>query len=229
MVANNITLEEAMNIAVPSIGRRVQIDAPYVVDRKRQATVIMINGFKRSGKDYTVDILYSILPSEKYTLAGPLKRIIADTLGVSVELIETMKNNSLEYGVELKAYPNNQPSVVIDTVTMRSILQTFGTEATKPWFGDNVWVDVFLRKNIDAKFIIITDWRFYIEYEEIVKRYAKVVTVRIHDDNIVSTDLHASETELLDGGFNYDYTIDNTEKDHSALTSSVHAMIRELL
>ena len=41
----------------------------------------------------------------------------------------------------------------------------------KPYFGDNVWVDMFIREEFKEKYIIVTDWRFNVEYQETIKKY----------------------------------------------------------
>lgn len=187
---------------------------------KRDRTVILINGFKRSGKDFTSTVLNNELPkSMVYSLAAPLKDIVATTMSVSLNELDNFKNNKEELFIQ-----DTQGDVEYIT-DFRSILQIFGTEAMKKYFGQSVWVDVFNNLDFQDDYIIISDWRFNIEYEEIVKVYKNVVTVRINDDNIVNTDTHASETELLP--FKFDHILDNTAKDESIL-SQISDLIEEI-
>ncbi len=173
---------------------------------KRDATLILVSGYKRAGKDFVSHLLQKQLrDSVLYSYATPLKKIIADTMNISLEELDDYKN----YG----EYIFDSDSKIL--TDFRSLLQTFGTEAMKPWFGDAVWSDVFMRQDFKSDYIIIPDWRFNTEYNEAKKVYRNVITLRIIDDNIVNTDPHPSETELDE--FDFDYYIDNTRKDITVL------------
>jgi len=173
---------------------------------KRSATLILVSGYKRAGKDFVSYLLHKHLDNSViYSYATPLKKIIADTMNISLEELDDYKNNG-EYIMD------SDNKTLTD---FRSVLQAFGTEAMKPWFGDAVWSDVFMRQDFQEDYIIISDWRFNIEYTEAKKVYSNVITLRIIDDNIVNVDPHPSETELDD--FKFDYYIDNTRKDITVL------------
>jgi len=173
--------------------------------------VILINGKKRSGKDYSADLIKKRLEKKGYTaeiirFADPMKFIVAETFGISEEDLDTYKNDVVEFGYEIKAYPDNQPSVTILQDSFRGALQRFGTEAMKPVFGDNIWAKLLYKKakKLDVDFVLVPDFRFLVEYKK------KAITLKIRHDVLESecTDTHASETELND--FNFDYEIDNT-------------------
>ena len=171
--------------------------------------IVLFNGKKRSGKDYTATLVKNELIDRGYTakimsFAEPIKTIIASSLGISVEDVELYKNEPSEYGLEIKAYPDNQRSVVIEYLSMRDILQRFGTEAMKPIFGDDVWASLLYTRAYDSgvDYVLVPDFRFKIEYSN------KALTVNVYNDYIESTDTHASETELDE--FKFDLYIDNT-------------------
>ncbi len=193
---------------------------------KRDSTVILISGYKRSGKDFVSHLLDKRFgDSVVYSYATPLKKIIADTMSISLKELDDYKNDT-----EILYTANSDIGVgcigmKLPVTDFRTILQNFGTEAMKPWFGNAVWSDVFMRQNFPNEYIIIPDWRFNIEYEEAKKMYRNVITLRINDDNIVNTDLHPSEAELE--GFNFDYTIDNTRKDNTVLIE-IDKFLREI-
>lgn len=176
-------------------------------------TIILINGQKRSGKDFTAEILEKKLAStEKVSFATPLKQIMADTFGISMESLEEFKNNHSEYDIKCMAYPNNQNPVNFMTTNFRTILQRFGTEGMKPVFGESVWADITLEmaEDSDAEYIIVPDFRFNIE-SDVIKNNAsgtRVVTLKIRNDDICTEDSHASEREL--DNYEFDYTVDNT-------------------
>lgn len=173
--------------------------------------IIAFNGKKRSGKDYNAKLLKEKLEDNGYSVAiisfaYPIKDIIAKTFNISVDDVELYKNESDEYGLEIKVYPNNQPSGVIKYIDMREILQRFGTEAMKPYFGKAVWANLTYNKieEIGCDYSIIPDFRFPEEYRE------DIITVKVKNDVIdnSSTDSHSSENSLND--FNFNYIIDNT-------------------
>jgi len=183
-----------------------------------EKTIILINGKKRSGKDFSADILQDKLSSlggaDKISFATPLKQIIADTFNIPMEDLETFKNDVNGYGIECKAYPNNQPEVTFLYTNFRTILQRFGTEGMKPVFGKSVWADITYKNSIesDSKYIIIPDFRFYVEHDVFYKPFKegkiKLVTLKIENSDVEVDDAHASEKELDD--FHFDYIIDNT-------------------
>ena len=182
-------------------------------------TIVLINGAKRSGKDFTANLLKEKLgvnhTTDTLSFATPLKQIVADTFGISLEELEMFKNEYQDYGVEVKVYPNNQPSSVLQYTNFREILQRFGTEGMKPIFGESVWADIMADKCFDSEsdYIFIPDFRFNVESDAIKKldednHGFKIVTLKIRNDDIDTTDAHASERELDD--YKFDYTIDNT-------------------
>lgn len=171
--------------------------------------IVLINGKKRSGKDYNAILIKQELESRGYSVsilsfAEPIKTIIAETFGITVEQVELYKNEPSEYGLEIRAYPDNQPSCVIEYVGMRDILQRFGTEAMKPIFGDDVWASLLYKRaeKSGSDFVLVPDFRFIIEDN------INAIKVNVFNNDIESTDTHASETELND--FTFDYYIDNT-------------------
>lgn len=184
---------------------------------KRNNVLILVSGFKRSGKDFVSDLLRSRLEdSVIYSYASPMKDIIAKTLGISLEELDVYKNMS-------EPIFDSERTMLTDC---RKVLQVFGTEAMKPWFGNAVWSDVFIRQDFKNKYIIIPDWRFNVEYEEAKKVYENVITLRVNDNNITTYDPHQSESELAHATF--DYTIDNTSKDNYIL-DEIDKFVREML
>lgn len=90
-------------------------------------TLILINGLPRAGKDTTADFIVEDFHAEKMSFATPLKNIIANSFGITLEDLEIYKNNTEEYGIEIKVFPNNQPPQVIKYTDFREILKLFGT------------------------------------------------------------------------------------------------------
>jgi hypothetical protein len=82
----------------------------------------------------------------------------------------------------------------------------------KPLFGDNVWADLCIKQALKNEVSIITDFRFYQEYETAIEQDVKVYTINIFNDNLPEADEHASERDLKDKNFKFDYYIDNTNQ-----------------
>jgi len=164
---------------------------------------ILINGKKRSGKDFFARLLQSEFQklgktSEVMSFADPIKDIIAMTLGISHDDLDNLKNNE----ENLLANINGQQRIISN---FRLILQNFGTEAMKKHFGENVWPNLLLEKanNTDADFIIVPDFRFLCE------NVTGGITVKIRNGDVQnSNDNHRSENELND--YVFDYELDNT-------------------
>jgi len=179
--------------------------------------IILVSGYKRAGKDFVSEKINNLIKfSTVYSLASPLKDIMAITLNMSVEELDSFKNDSLwlydasaDFGINF-----------------RKMLQRFGTDAMKKHFGDGVWADAFLNKSFNESVIIISDWRFNIEYEKINATYENVITIRVNDDNIKNTDTHSSETEIEN--FDFDYIIDNTAKDESVM-KQIEQVVEQIL
>ena len=173
--------------------------------------VLLISGFKGAGKDYVANQIHDeVIDDYKVTIssfAEPIKKIASILLETDLETLDKAKNE--HWDIALDGY------VVSDA---RLFLQRLGNEAIKPIFGNNVWATIMLRNIICnmSDFFVIPDFRFMIEYEELIKNLDKdlydVVTIRVEDKNRINTDLHASETELLDNDFKFDYILDNTGK-----------------
>jgi len=184
--------------------------------------LILINGLKRSGKDYTTDLIKEYIKKEHnqktqtFSFASPIKEIASELFQISLEDLDDYKNDSDLYGIEIKAYPNNQPSATIKYLDFRTILQRLGSEAIKPIFGDDVWAVKAIQKvqESEDEWNIISDFRFISEFKE-AKRSGElngfdVITINIFNDELPSPDAHASETELKDKDFKFDFVINNT-------------------
>lgn len=170
---------------------------------------ILINGKKRSGKDHFAQMLQDEMDnrgitSEIMPYADPIKMILAETFNITLEELEQFKNKSAPIAVKEFKVTNGRYKQVTN---MRSVLQNFGTEAMKTWFGENVWVDLLLNQasESDADFVIIPDFRFKSEYIE-DNCTIHILNNAIQDDK---TSEHISENELND--FDFDYILDNTD------------------
>jgi len=178
--------------------------------------IILVSGYKGAGKDFVSGELYnSLRNSDVVSFASPMKDILSVVFGISKSTFDEYKNNE-----ELIYTANNDIGVgcigmKLPVTDFRTIIQKFGSEAMKPVFGDDVWVNLLLKTidTLSSHYIIVSDWRFINEYEGVHDLY-DVVTVRVDDYNLRAGE-HDSENQL--DGFQFDYRIDNTAKDNSVL------------
>ena len=193
-------------------------------------TIILINGPKRSGKNYVSELIKSLEEdTQEFSIAEPAKRIIAKTMGISVEDLNEYKDDD-DYGLEIKVYPNNQPSATINYLNFRSILQIFAVDSMMEEFGKTIWVEKCAADIDKSKkvFNIVADFRFPFE-EKVFRELAdtkgyEVVTIKIFNDDLKLNDSHISENALKD--FKFNYTINNTGKPD--LNNTVKSIIKSI-
>lgn len=171
---------------------------------KKEKTIIQISGLKRSGKDYTANLMKKEIESntdekvEILSFAEPMKTILSKTLSIEPELLDQIKNNKSNI-----YYSNNKEMEFVTDA--RSMIMHFGNDAMKPIFGDDVWVKIMKEKirKSDADVIIISDFRFLVEH------LPHALTVLVVNDDIKNDTDHPSENELEN--FDFDIILDNTK------------------
>ena len=187
--------------------------------------LILVSGKKRSGKDYSTSLLAESLRSRGYSVevksfAEPMKHILSVIFGVSLDTIETAKNEPHNFPVVM-TQSNTKDNAVRFSTDMRQILQRFGSDAMKPIFGDDVWVrlmDQYVQSS-SADFIIVPDFRFLIEH------IPSATTIRIKCNLAESTDQHVSEIELDDFAFDYVLNNDNHQLTQQDLDNFVTMLL----
>lgn len=139
--------------------------------------IIGISGKKQSGKDTLGAMLVanSELPAQRVAFADALKEEVAAACGVTIAFIETNKT------------------------VFRPILQWWGTDFRRRYFGDDYWVVKVYEKILEASklgvlLVVITDTRFQSEFNALKKLNACMV--RIARPSQLTGDTHLSETDL---------------------------------
>ncbi|MBE0498610.1 MAG: hypothetical protein IBX43_05135 [Campylobacterales bacterium] len=184
--------------------------------------IILIGHKKRQGKDTFAEMLQAHTGGTIIRFADPMKEIIADTLGMSLDELELIKNAELPITLP----PKNG---MLAQTNARVILQRFGTEAMKKQFGKNVWGELLLEKAVllGAETTIVPDFRFEEEYQYLMRNTAaRIITVNIVRPGASSGDEHLSEKGL--DGFPYDWVIDN-DTDMAGLDWSAELFARRLI
>lgn len=168
--------------------------------------IILINGKKRSGKDFYASHIVQKLKergksAEIMSFADPLKEIICKTFDISLETFNEYKNEKTNLYTQRKKLTGYDYDSVID---FRTLIQRLGTEGIKPIFGESIWADLLYKKaeNSESDYVIVPDFRFL---SEDIPNYC---TIHIINDDVDHNDSHASENELND--FSFDIIVDNT-------------------
>lgn len=168
--------------------------------------IIAICGLKRSGKDVIADHLVNKYGYEKIKFADPLKKAVKELFEFTEEQVGDSDDKD-----------------IMDTrwnITPRKALQFFGTEVMqfkiqellkgvdRKFFAKSLLYKINTNNN-DKKYVI-SDLRFYHEYEELEKIGVYVIRIERHLDN---NDHHISELEYTKIP-NDNIIINNKDIDH---------------
>lgn len=160
--------------------------------------LIGLSGKKRSGKDVVADYLVKEYSFVKVSFAEPLKEMLY-ALNPIVEVdVNFWDHEETEVRVRGLVDELGWEQAKDHYPEIRQLLQRLGTEAGRNVLGENVWVDLAMRRAGelygDHPGVVIPDMRFVNEFDAVVN--AGGYTVRIHRPGLTSTDTHPSETAL---------------------------------
>lgn len=178
----------------------------YDKNAKETLNILFVSGLKGSGKDYVTDQLLYIMPySHRAVFADAIKSILSKSLNVTVEELNYNKNHG-----QLRAFIKYR-RVIHLAIDFRALLNTFGHDVMKPWFGETVWVDKVVERLPKAGVVILSDWRYHIEIDTIrsARPDANIITIRVDDYNLDAGE-HSAEREIAE--YPFDIRIDNTSK-----------------
>lgn len=161
-----------------------------------KSKVIGISGFARSGKDtVALHIIGSDFGILKYSFADPLKEAVSKLFNIPLlDLYEGDREVELpEWGL-----------------SVRQILQRFGTESMRNNFGDNFWIkkaQVYVDNLSGDQILVIPDVRFENEADFCRDNGILIHVERPDADGVVGDANHASESGIQFQ--NGDYHINN--------------------
>lgn len=171
--------------------------------------VIMIGGRKRTGKGEATQYLKEIYESlgisvATVSIASTVKEIMADLFEVSVEDINKYKDNPKNFWVEVM----QNGELTLQQTDFRRLLQLLGTDIRNKYLGKYFWIRLAVDKIKASKadIVLIDDWRFVFEYEEVLKEFSTRTLITRRDTGMV--DSHESETAL--DNFVADFTVNNS-------------------
>lgn len=160
---------------------------------------------------------------EKVAFADSLKDTLSVLFGIPVEKFyeRDFKEHFYIKGLEITDTPDNildEDSFIkmlnkkdfsflkTHFITIRQLLQCFGTEIVRGLFGNAFWAERAMKHNFDK--MIITDLRFKVELEAVRKRNGLVLYI---DNPNCIPEQHASESEVLEmkDSHDFDFIIEN--------------------
>jgi hypothetical protein len=189
--------------------------------------VIGFHGKKGSGKNFVADVVKKVLdekswdsPSavEMLAFADPIKRFAIDVLGLDEKAVygnDDDKNAETPYCWEsMPEYVRSANGKHTGPMTIRHVLQVFGTELNREVWKRSIWVDAAKNQidGSDRRFFLITDVRFQNEIDA-VKSWGGYVWKVEGNRRIQSQgDQHASE-KAIDSTTGHDILITNNVDD----------------
>jgi hypothetical protein len=171
--------------------------------------IITISGTARCGKNYVGNLLCEKLPNAKcYAFADLLKEYTCEMFGIDIETLDFYKNSTEPF--------------TANGVTMRTILQRFGTEIFVNKVDRLYWVKK-LKEKINSEnyeYAIITDARFYHELDFIGESFK----IFIKGNEEINERNHISEHGLEN--YNFDFEINNIDKPNlSPMIDEIYSII----
>ncbi len=106
--------------------------------------LIGLTGHKRAGKNTVADWLTQYHGYHQIAFAEPIKQMIAGMLNETVETLERLKDENVDW---------------LDQ-TRRYLLQTLGTNYGRDCIHPNIWIKIALRKTVGYSRCVFTDVRF---------------------------------------------------------------------
>lgn len=154
---------------------------------------------------------------EKVAFADSLKDTLSVLFGIPVEKFyeRDFKEHFYIKGLEITDTPDNildEDSFIkmlnkkdfsflkTHFITIRQLLQCFGTEIVRGLFGNAFWAERAMKHTFDK--MIITDLRFKVELEAVRKRNGLVLYI---DNPNCTPEQHTSESEVLEMKDNHDF------------------------
>lgn len=166
--------------------------------------VIAFSGKKLSGKSTACEFCSRYFSSMGYTttilnFADAVKALVLDYfIPAQYKLLREDLNKDEVKNMKIGKY------------TVRQMLQMVGTDMMRS-IDENCWINVFNKELIrtPADIIFCGDLRFKNELDYFQSLPFKSSTIRL--TRVVTTDNHASETDLDDSMDKFDYVVDNAD------------------
>lgn len=182
--------------------------------------IIGMSGFARSGKDEAARILVDEFGFTRVAFADKLREFLYAMNPIVAASLVTPSSDLWADEELSKALVVNHNIKVQDVIhaygwdgykesefgsEIRRLLQRLGTEAGRQTLWDTIWIDAAFA-GVDANRVVVTDARFYNEFDAIRERGG--VIWRVEREGVGPANNHASEMEAVDYP-NFSLTIEN--------------------
>lgn len=173
--------------------------------------IIGLSGFARSGKDEAANILVNEFGFKQVAFADKLREVLyALNPLVDIEIEDYEVNINIDERIIHSGHTEQNIYVqdVIDEYgwggyketrfgpEIRRLLQRLGTEAGRQTLWDSIWIDASLTGHPEDAKIVVSDARFFNEFDAIRARGGYVW--RIDREGVGPVNNHASELEAVD-------------------------------
>ncbi len=168
--------------------------------------IVLISGYKRSGKDSAAEVLVRDFEYHLLKFAGPIKELmlqfLLDVYGIEVSYAD-VDGQGIDRTKPLVGSEGATLTLGGKPLTLRWALQWFGTNIIRDHVGSTVWSNAVAEKIEDSgESFVISDCRFPDEAELIRKRFKDthhVIVIRVKRPGTEpGPDAHASETAVDD-------------------------------
>lgn len=162
--------------------------------------ILLLSGKAGSGKDTFADYLVKKHLFKKLAFAESLKEYVSEKYNIPLNVLFTQEGKKQQIVVGDKKE------------TIRNILIKEGLEKRK--IDVNYWINIVVEKikKDPLKNIVISDFRFINEYNQIKKHFSETTTIRIIRENCENID-DISETSLESFKFDHVFFNNKTIKD----------------
>ena len=151
--------------------------------------MVGVTGRKRHGKDSVAKVLVDTGLYKQVSFAEPLYQAVAKILNVPVEWVYAHKDEQIKW---LKGSP-----------TVRSLLQTMGTEWGRDMIDPDLWIKLCTNKidryHYEHYSVVVSDVRFINEAVALINKYGRRCRIwGVIKPDVKSTDTsgHSSEQEI---------------------------------
>jgi hypothetical protein len=153
--------------------------------------VILITGYKRSGKDTFANLIIKKRNAEIFKLAQPLREMIKDFLDIDDFILEKEKEIFPFY------IKNKKLNYVNKDMCIRDLMIIF-SEGLKKYYGQTIFCEDIVNriKNSQKELCLVSDLRYPYEAKYLKKEFPDALIVRIKRKGINLSSNHSSETSI---------------------------------
>lgn len=169
------------------------------------STVILITGYRRMGKDTLarciIDHHNLVVPEWTYKYNTPVTNITGDFYRIAIaDNLKQRVHDMLGLTGSIQDYEDIKDKPIFDNG--RKSLRDYYIEVGNMMRYNNpyYWIDLTINsmKMVTDKIPIISDWRFRLEYDRLIQRNYKPITIRVHRDGVPIPSMDIESEHSLD-------------------------------